>query len=268
MIRRLSRFAVAVVLLVGVQGCSDKKQEASEQPVRGLRAYKVSATAESRVRRFPSVLQPADVSLLSFEIAGQLKAVSLEAGQKVQLGDLLAEIDPRSLQSAGRAGERRRAAGRGAVGQCGDGFPAQGRAVERGIATQATFDQSKAALLSSRAQLDQARRQMELASHNLDRSKLLAPFAGTIARVEVKSFAQVAAGQPIVTLYSDDRFEMSFLAPSANLPKPDGSDSRSKSRSPTCRTARSKARSRSSGRWPSRCRRFPSSSGWRTASPD
>ncbi|MGO7672252.1 efflux RND transporter periplasmic adaptor subunit [Rhizobium ruizarguesonis] len=68
--------------------------------------------------------------------------------------------------------------------------------------------------LTSRAQLDQARRQLELANHNLDRSKLLAPFSGTIARVEVKSFAQVAAGQPIVTLYSDDRFEMSFLAPS------------------------------------------------------
>ena len=53
-----------------------------------------------------------------------------------------------------------------------------------------------------------------MANHNLDRSKLLAPFSGTIARIEVKSFAQVAAGQPIVTLYSDDRFEMSFLAPS------------------------------------------------------
>ena len=56
-----------------------------------------------------------------------------------------------------------------------------------------------------------------MANHNLDRSKLLAPFSGTIARVEVKSFAQVAAGQPIVTLYSDDSFEMSFLAPSATF---------------------------------------------------
>ena len=89
--------------------------------------------------------------------------------------------------------------------------------LKRGVATQAVFDQSRATLLSSRAQLDQARRQLELANHNLDRSKLLAPFAGTIARVEVKSFAQVAAGQPIVTLYSDDRFEMSFLAPSATF---------------------------------------------------
>src|SRR4051812_20935795 len=62
MIRQLSRFAISAVLVVGLQGCGDKKPEASEQSVRGLRAYKVAAKAESRVRRFPSVLQPADVS--------------------------------------------------------------------------------------------------------------------------------------------------------------------------------------------------------------
>lgn len=89
----------AGLVVLGLQACSDKKQEGSEDPVRGLRAYKVSAKAESRVRRFPSVLQPADVSSLSFEIAGQLKAIALTVGQKVQLGDVLAEIDPRSLQT-------------------------------------------------------------------------------------------------------------------------------------------------------------------------
>ena len=215
MIRQLSRFAISAMLVVGLQGCGDKKQEATEQPVRGLRAYKVAAKAESRVRRFPSVLQPADVSSLSFEIGGQLKAVTLAVGQKVQLGDVLAEIDPRSLQTQveqASAGVQQAA---GAAGQRGRRISsARKSCLKRGVATQAVFDQSKATLLAARAQLDQARRQMELANHNLDRSKLLAPFTGTIARVEVKSFAQVAAGQPIVTFYSDDRFEMSFLAPS------------------------------------------------------
>ena len=41
-----------------------------------------------------------------------------------------------------------------------------------------------------------------------------APFSGTIARVDVKSFAQIAAGQPVLSLFSDDGFEISFLAPS------------------------------------------------------
>jgi len=214
MSRPLSRFVICAMLVFGLQGCSERKQEAAEQPVRGLRAYKVAAKTESRVRRFPTVLQPADVSSLSFEIAGQLKAVSLTVGQKIQLGDVLAEIDPRSLQTqveqAGAGVQQAQAQ----LDNAQADFQRKEELLKKGITTQALFDQSKSALLSSRAQLDQAQRQLELANHNLARSSIVAPFSGAIARVEVKSFAQVAAGQPIVTLYSDDRFEMSFLAPS------------------------------------------------------
>jgi RND family efflux transporter MFP subunit len=217
MSRPLSRLLACLVLLFGLQDCGEKKQEAAEQPVRGLRAFKVAEETESRVRRFPSVLQPADVSVLSFEIAGQLKAVSLEVGQKVQLGYLLAEIDPRSLQNqveqAGAGVQQAQAQ----LDNAEADFQRKQELLKRGVATQAIFDQSRAALLTARAQLDQARRQLELANHNVDRSKLLAPFAGTIARVDVKSFAQVGAGQPIVTLFSDDRFEMSFLVPSSTF---------------------------------------------------
>ena len=102
---------ICSLLLFGLENCSEKKEAANEHLVRGLRAYRVAARAESRVRRFPSILQPADVSLLSFEISGQLKAVNLQVGQKVQLGDMLAEIDPRSLQKSSRSGKRRRATG-------------------------------------------------------------------------------------------------------------------------------------------------------------
>jgi RND family efflux transporter MFP subunit len=213
MSRALWQIVICAIFAFGLQGCSEKKQEATEQPMRGLRAYKVVATTESRVRRFPSVLQPADVSSLSFEIAGQLKAVTLNVGQKVQLGDVLAEIDPRSLQSQVDQASAGVQQAQAQLDNAEADFGRKEELLKKGVSTQAVFDQSKAALLSSRAQLDQAQRQLELANHNLGRTKLLAPFSGTIARVDIKSFAQVAAGQPMITLYSDDRFEMSFLVP-------------------------------------------------------
>jgi RND family efflux transporter MFP subunit len=211
---RALRFVICAIIVFGLQACGGKDQEATEQPVRGLRAFKVAAKAESRVRRFPTVLQPADVSSLSFEIAGQLKAVSLAVGQKVQLGDLLAEIDSRSLQSQVDQASAGVQQAQAQLDNAEGDFRRKEDLLGKGVTTQAIFDQSRATLLTARAQLDQAKRQLELAEHNLDRSKLVAPFSGTIARVEVKSFAQVSAGQPIVTLYSDDRFEMSFLIPS------------------------------------------------------
>ena len=207
-------FLICAALVLCLQGCGEKQPQATDQPVRGLRAYKVSAKAESRLRRFPTVLQPADISGLSFEIAGQLRALTLTVGQKVQLGDVLAEIDPRSLQTQV---EQASAAVQQAQAQADNAqadFQRKDELLKKGVTTQAIHDQSRATLLTSKAQLDQAKRQLELTDHNLDRSKLVAPFSGTVARVDVRSFAQVTAGQPILTLYSDDRFDMSFLAPS------------------------------------------------------
>ena len=129
---RLTTWLLTCLILVfGLQNCSEKKEEAKEQLVRGLRAYKVAAKAESRIRRFPSILQPADVSVLSFEIAGQLKAINLQAGQKVQLGDLLAEIDPRSLQAQVEQASAGVQQAEAQVANAEGGLPTQARTSEK-----------------------------------------------------------------------------------------------------------------------------------------
>src|SRR4051794_39941975 len=204
----------AGLLVFGVLvGCGEEPDNPAQKVVRGLRAYKVSARTDSRVQHFPTVLQPADISRLSFEISGQLTAVSLNAGQHVELGDVLMEIDARSLQAQlDQARARVTEAGAVVVNAEAD-FWRKGELLKRGFATRAAFDESQAHLLSARAKHDQAQRQVDLATHDLERSKLLAPFAGAIAGVDAKSFGQVAAGQTVVTLYSDDSFELSFSVP-------------------------------------------------------
>src|SRR5258707_12398508 len=169
----LSRFAICAILVFGLQGCSEKKQEATEQPARGLRAYKVAAKAESRVRRFPSVLQPADVSSLSFEIGGQLKAVTLTVGQKVQLGELLAEIDPRSLQTQVEQADAGVQQAQAQLDNAEADFQRKEELLKRGVATQAVVDQSRAPLRRPRAHLDPPRRPRQLADHHLVRTTLL-----------------------------------------------------------------------------------------------
>jgi RND family efflux transporter MFP subunit len=216
--RRLSIFVTCLLILCGLSSCGEKQDASLQQVIRGLRAYKVSAYAESRTRRFSSVLQPSDVSRLSFEISGQLKAVNLEAGQRVHLGDVLTEIDPRSLQAQVEQASAGVKQAEAQLANAEGDFGRKSELLKKGVSTQASFDQSQATLLTTRAQLDQAQRQLDLATHNLDRSKLLAPFDGIISGVEVKSFVQVAPGQAVVTLYSDDSFEMSFLAPAAIFP--------------------------------------------------
>ena len=49
MIGQLSTIAVSAMLVLGLQGCGDKSQDASQPPVRGLRAYKVAEDRKSGV---------------------------------------------------------------------------------------------------------------------------------------------------------------------------------------------------------------------------
>jgi RND family efflux transporter MFP subunit len=211
--RPVLRLLAGVFVLCVLCGCGKDEGKSADAPVRGLRAYKVAANTESRVRRFPSVLQPADISRLSFEIAGQLMAVTLNTGQKIKLGDVLMEIDPRSVQTQLDEARARVKEAEAVVANASADLSRKTQLLERGFATRAAFDQSQASLLTARAQLDQAQRQTDLAAHNLQRSKLIAPFSGTIAGVEVKSFGQVATGQTVLTLYSDDSFELAFSVP-------------------------------------------------------
>lgn len=186
-----------ILVLIALSACKEEQGASADQVIRGLRAYKISAYTENRVRRFPSLLQPADVSQLSFEIAGQLKAVNLDVGQRVHLGDLLMEIDPRSLQSQVEQARANVDQAQAQLSNAEGDFARKEELLKKGYASQAVFDQSKATFLTAKARVEQAQRQLDLATQNLDRSKLLAPFAGTIAGVDVKSFGQVAPGQVV-----------------------------------------------------------------------
>ena len=211
--RLLGTVCFGLALLFSLSGCGKEQDKSADAVVRGLRAYKVAATTESRVQRFPTVLQPADISQLSFEISGQLTTVNLNTGQKVGIGDMLVELEPRSLQAQLDQARAAVTEAEAVVANAEADFWRKSELLKRGFATQAAFDQSQASLLTARAQQDQAQRQVDLATHDLERSRLIAPFSGTIAGVDVKSFGQVAAGQTVVTLYSDDSLEMSFSAP-------------------------------------------------------
>lgn len=45
------------------------------------------------MRRYPGVLEPGEVNVLSFEVGGRLGRLGLDAGQRVAEGDLLTALD-------------------------------------------------------------------------------------------------------------------------------------------------------------------------------
>ena len=81
--------AVLAVLLLS--GCLPEEEESKDAtpPVRGLISVLVEETERSTIRRYPGVLEPGEVNILSFEVGGRLGRVTLDVGERVTEGQLL-----------------------------------------------------------------------------------------------------------------------------------------------------------------------------------
>ena len=211
----LNSLRIGFVLIPLTLAACDSSTDTSEleEPVRGLKTFEVRATASSEARRYPSVIQPAEESKLSFEVSGRLKEMTLEVGQRVSTGDVLAEIDPVSLELQEQQSRAALNEAESALQNAKSDFDRKAQLLDKGFVTQAAFDQSQSTMNSATAQVEQARKQLEIASDNLTKSKLIAPFDGLISSIEVKSFGQVSPGQTILGLYSESAFEIAFSVP-------------------------------------------------------
>ncbi|MGI9356584.1 MAG: efflux RND transporter periplasmic adaptor subunit [Rhizobiaceae bacterium] len=201
-----------VLLTLAFASCQDSEVAESEKdpPVRGLKTVLVQNQEETTTRRYPSVLQPAEITTLSFETPGKLEQVDLKVGQQVKKGDILIRLDRRALEiqveSAQSAVSQAQSSARNAF----EDFNRQNSLFKKKVTTKAKVDQARTAMETSQEQLEQARNQVEISEDNLKKAVLKAPFDGIINSVEVESFVNVAAATPVATIYSAEGFEVSF----------------------------------------------------------
>lgn len=204
---------IAIGCMFLLTACGEDVDNREAPPVRGLKVFEVTQSASMEARRYPSIIQSANESRLSFEISGQLAEVTLEEGQRVTAGQLLMQLDPTSLQlelqEARSAEEQADVALRNAQAD----FDRKSQLIENGNVTRASFDDSQTNLRTAEAQKEQASQRLAIAQERLSKSELRAPFDGVIADVEGKSFTNVSAGGSVVTLYSQSAFEVRFNVP-------------------------------------------------------
>jgi len=209
------RQLAALVSVILLAACSSPEETEEAPPVRGLKVFEVSAQAATMVRRYPSVVQPADESRLSFEISGQLTEVSLDVGVAVRAGDLLLTIDPTTLKFEMQQAKAALEQAEANLSNARTDFDRKEALLATGNVTQAAYDSSDTTLRSTLAQVEQSRQQFAIAGERLEKTEIRAPFDGVISSVDVKSFANVSAGQTALTLYSENAFEVEFSVPAS-----------------------------------------------------
>jgi membrane fusion protein (multidrug efflux system) len=158
----------------------------------------------SDVAVFSADLLPLRRATLAAEVAGNVEAMSVELGQRVRKGQVLARIDTRALR-------QQLAEAEALFNQARDRF-------ERAEKLFAKRSITKEQHIDAVAGRDVAEARLASANLRLEKSEVKAPWTGHVAakRVEVGDYA--GPGQPLLELVAMDRLKVKAPASAADVP--------------------------------------------------
>lgn len=209
---RHTSFLIALALLLSACWPEDETSEASEgPPVRTVRTEIASMADPVLTRSFPAVLQPPQITPLAFDIGGRLGPVTLQIGQVVETGEVLATVEAADADLRVRQAEAALAEAEATLTNAEDDADRQEQLFARNVASAVARDRARTAAEQARARVDQQSRNLDLVRETLSDTELRAPFDGVVNSVEVQNFGSVAAGQPVVTLYQNEGLQATIL---------------------------------------------------------
>jgi RND family efflux transporter MFP subunit len=194
---------VAAALLLG--GCGGGRSEgepASPEPIRArIAVAERTEILEAIVLR--GRVEAASVAVVSTRVMATVTAVHVSAGDRVETGDLLIEIDPQASGgqlAQARGGLAQAAAARAMAEKSFHRFESL---ASRDAASELELDQARTQLELANAAVDQARGAVAAASSMAGDARVTAPFAGRVAGRMVEPGDLAAPGRPLVRVESD-----------------------------------------------------------------
>lgn len=184
---------LAGLLSVGVS-CADKNTEQKEviQPVKVFKVNRNTTSNETKI--FTGLVKESREVNLAFQIAGPLVELSVDEGQYVRKGELIAILDDRDyqvqLQAANASYENAKLQ------------------AERYAALYEKKSTSKSVHDQMQASFKLAKAQKEAAENALKDTKIYAPFSGYIQSKFVENHEKIASGHPIVSLLDLNNLEL------------------------------------------------------------
>lgn len=195
-------FYLTVTLLASlliITACDEKSITQVEQPLRPVRTIVASATVGLTGRDFPGVVIAKNRADLSFRVSGKLEELSIKQGEVVEKGQMLARLDQTDFKIKL---EDKQASYLKAEAN----FKRATKLVKPGHISQRDFDQIKATYSSATAHL-------KAAEQNLIYTELKAPFTGSITKIHVDNFEEVAGTGRIATLQDLTSMEIEIDIP-------------------------------------------------------
>ncbi len=198
--RCVSRACGVVLITLMISGCGDK-QTASASPVRAVKVETVRA-GEGAALRFIGTVREQERASLAFESAGTLTELRVDIGDSVKPGQVLARLDPQPAQLRLQEAQAALRLARAQALERQRNYQRQQNLLAAGSVAQSVVESAQSSSEQASAELIRTQAELDLARRELDRTRLIAPFAGRVVARHAQPQNLLPAGQVLLDVES------------------------------------------------------------------
>lgn len=183
------------------------------EPIRAVKVIAVGADTLDPSRSYAAEIRARIESRLGFRVAGKIVSRRVEVGQRVQAGQLLAEIDAQDYRLSQEAAKAQLQAAQTQLDLAAADYRRYKALRDQSFISDAELERRDATVKAAQAQVDQARAQFNVQGHQADYTRLLADHAGVVTAIEAEVGQVVAAGTPVIRVAQDGPRDVVFALP-------------------------------------------------------
>lgn len=176
---------VVLLLVLHVLSCrSSKKEEKVKEETFGAAPVKVVKVIKQKISEklsYTGTLEAWQKINITPDIGGKIAEIYVNEGDKVNKGQILAELDTEALRLQLKQAEAAFAVGEANFKDAARNKERMDRLVKENAVSEQQYEKVKLAFEAAQAQLEQAQAALNLVRHNLNVSIMKAPFSGVIA---------------------------------------------------------------------------------------
>jgi len=198
MIKRL----ITLLIICALGACSSDNQAPLTEQQRPVKVLKIADNNKTK-HIYPAKLISQSQADLSFRISGELINIALIEGQRVERGELLAQIDPSDALNQLAKAKADYALAQAEYQRIADIY-------QEALTSKAEFERAQAKHKSAKALLQAAQNQLKY-------TEIRAPFSGVIAKIWLDNHQLVRAGEPVISVHDADNLEAIIQVPAHSI---------------------------------------------------
>jgi multidrug efflux system membrane fusion protein len=211
----LKRMICLLCISVALTACKEKPEII--EVVRSIKTITVSEQAAEKIYKFSGLVAAVDSSGLSFQVGGQVESVKVDIGDRVTKDQVLAVLDPEPYQLDVDAIKAELIKARDNVAKSKAEYERQKRIFEQGAGAKRFLEVSEYNYKAARSAVNYQIARLDQVKRNLRKTKLLAPYDGTIAWRAVQPNEEVGIGQKVFEINATGKMEVQLAVPETTV---------------------------------------------------